>query len=134
MELWVFDPESDIGYILNDPTNTSSNPRMIQDIIPLEDTNHLHVELTATEGKLYFAVGDLYDKQNYKLMELIDTAYKSPTYNVVLSSSDIDQGESFGATITTTNIVPGTYLYYQLTGITAGDVTDPSQRYGYAYW
>ena len=64
-------------------------------------------------------------------MQLINNEYVAPTYNVVLSSSDIDQGESFDATITTTNILPGTYLYYQLTDITANDVTDPSQRYGY---
>ena len=66
-----------------------------------------------------------------ELWQLKDLEYVAPTYNVALSSSNIDQGEGFGATITTTNIVPGTYLYYQLTDITSDDVIDPSQRYGY---
>ena len=48
-----------------------------------------------------------------------------------MSSDNIYEGDSFDATITTTNILPGTYLYYQLTGITADDLTVPSQRYGY---
>ena len=56
-----------------------------------------------------------------------------PSYNIQLTNGSgdkidsIDEGSTFNVKIETTNVDAGTSLYYQFTGITANDITNPSQ-------
>ena len=47
-----------------------------------------------------------------------------PTYVLTVSSSSVDEGQSFTVTLQTTNVVSGTIIPFTITGVTSADISD----------
>jgi len=95
--------------------------------------SHTVAEDAATEGtekiviKLYTDSGHTNNVANTSVITIFDTSTTAnPTYVLSTPSSVIREGDTFTTTVTTTNVVDSTDLWWRLEGIDSNDLTSGS--------
>jgi len=94
---------------------------------------HVIANDVLTEGeekfaiKLYTDSGYTNNVANTSVITIFDTSTTAnPTYSLSTTESNFKEGDSFTTTVTTTNVIDATTLYWKLEGIDANDLSSGS--------